>query len=329
MSARLFLLFHASNDLIKHLLTSQATLAPPPDRLNAAIILTKDARTSYAPRAGATNAQKAAIVEHLVTSADARDRPPTRRRAMESDREERRQLARGAGGSAKKSHTRRLPRAEREREIVQHAVRFFAEVGFSGDTRELARRARITHALLFRYFPSKEALIERVYQEVYLGRWNPYWELLIQDRRLALRERLGRFYHSYAQTILSYEWVRLFMFAGLKGSDLNRRFFALVTERLITPICREIRLDYGLPDFDRAPVLPAELELVWGVNSRIFYFGVRKYIYGMPVPDNLDALIEAELALLFDGIGKTVAHLLGVERRRGHIQKMTKSSVRD
>ncbi len=205
---------------------------------------------------------------------------------------------------------RRLPRAERERTIVEQAVRFFAEVGFAGDTRELAKRAHITHALLFRYFPSKDALIERVYQEVYLGRWNPYWERLIQDRSIPLRERMVRFYKLYAQTILSYEWVRLIMFAGLKGADLNRRFFALVTERIVAPICREIRREYGLPDFDHVPPTQTEIELVWGVNSRIFYFGVRKYVYGMPVPDNLDGLIEAEVRTFFDGIGSTLEHLL-------------------
>src|SRR3546814_5109285 len=70
--------------------------------------------------------------------------------------------------------TPRLPRAERERLIVEGAVQFFAEVGFGGDTRELAKRLNITHPLLFRYFASKNALIERVYQEVFIGRWNPY-----------------------------------------------------------------------------------------------------------------------------------------------------------
>ena len=204
----------------------------------------------------------------------------------------------------------RMPRMERERHILAEAVRFFAEVGFGGDTRELAKRANVTHALLFRYFPSKDALIERVYREVYLGRWNPDWELLIQDRSIPLRDRLTQFYRLYGQTILSYEWVRLFMFAGLKGSDLNGRFFALVTDRIVTPICREIRLHYRLPDFDEVPPLPAEIELVWGVNSRIFYFGVRKYVYGMPVPENLDELIEAEVRLFFDGIGKTLEALL-------------------
>ncbi len=76
---------------------------------------------------------------------------------------------RGVKGPSRK----RLPREERERLIVREAVAFFAEVGFDGQTRELARRIGITQPLLYRYFPSKDALIDRVYQEAYLNRWNP------------------------------------------------------------------------------------------------------------------------------------------------------------
>jgi AcrR family transcriptional regulator len=205
---------------------------------------------------------------------------------------------------------RRLPRAERERHIVEEAVRFFAEVGFGGDTRELAKRAHVTHALLFRYFPSKEALIERVYREVYLGRWNPAWEQVILDRSQPLRERLVRFYLLYARTILSYEFVRLLMFSGLRGSSMTRRWFARVAQRIVKPICREIRLAHGLPGFDRVPPTTTEIELVWGVNSRIFYFGVRKYIYGMPVPRDLEQLIKAEVHTFFDGVGRTLENLV-------------------
>src|SRR5437016_3491322 len=70
----------------------------------------------------------------------------------------------------------RLNPHERERQIVQGAVNFFAEVGFSGQTRELAKRLGITQGLLYRYFPSKEALLDRVYQEVFEAKWNPEWD---------------------------------------------------------------------------------------------------------------------------------------------------------
>ncbi|MBM3393703.1 MAG: TetR/AcrR family transcriptional regulator [Betaproteobacteria bacterium] len=204
----------------------------------------------------------------------------------------------------------RLPRAQRERHIVDEAIKFFAEVGFSGDTRELARRAHITHALLFRYFPNKEALIARVYNEVYVGRWNPRWEELIRERTIPLEERMVRFYKFYAETVLTYEWVRLILFAGLKGSDLNRDFFARVTERIIKPICIEIRRYYKLPTVDTVPVTRAEIELVWGVNARVFYFGVRKFVYGMEVPEDINSLIEAEVRTFFEGIGHTLKHLI-------------------
>ena len=52
--------------------------------------------------------------------------------------------------------TVRLSGAEREKHIAQEAVRFFAEVGFGGDTRELAKRLGVTQSLLYKYFPSKE-----------------------------------------------------------------------------------------------------------------------------------------------------------------------------
>ena len=200
----------------------------------------------------------------------------------------------------------RLPRAERERHIVEEAIKFFAEVGFGGDTRELAKRVRVTHPLLFRYFPSKDALIERVYQEVYVGRWNPAWEHIIADRSIPIRTRMVEFYKLYAETIVAYEWVRLFMFSGLKGADMNRRWFALVGERIVAPLCREIRFACGLPPPSEVPLAEKELELVWGVNSRVFYLGVRKYVYGMQVPADVDALIEAEVDTFFDGFVATV-----------------------
>ena len=222
--------------------------------------------------------------------------------------------ATAARSAAQPARNQRLPREERERHIVQEAIRFFAEVGFGGDTRELAKRLNVTHPLLFRYFPSKDALIERVFQEVYVGRWNPYWEMIIEDRSIPIRDRMKQFYKLYAKTILAYEWVRLFMFFGLKGADINRRWFALVTDRIVVPICREIRAAYELPEIANAPLSETELELVWGVNSRVFYFGVRKYVYGMPVPEDLDSLIEAEVDTFFDGIGSTLMTLFPTVR---------------
>src|SRR6202022_4726392 len=116
---------------------------------------------------------------------------------------------------------RRLDPEDREREIVEGAVAFFAEVGFDGGLRDLAKRLGMTHQNLFRYFPTKEALIERVYKEVYLNRWQPEWEAVLHDATKPLEGRLIDFYGSYLRAIFRYDWVRIFVFAGLKGVDIT------------------------------------------------------------------------------------------------------------
>src|SRR5258708_15860922 len=148
----------------------------------------------------------------------------------------------------------RLDPTQREAIITREAVAFFAECGFEGQTRELAKRLRITQPLLYRYFPTKEALIERVYQEVFVGRWNASWGKLITDRAEPLKSRLTQFYREYAETILTYEWIRLFMFAGLKDLGLNDRYLKMLRERVFEKVIVEIRAAYGRPPIAQLPI---------------------------------------------------------------------------
>ncbi|TCQ08930.1 TetR family transcriptional regulator [Rhizobium sp. PP-F2F-G36] len=190
---------------------------------------------------------------------------------------------------------------DREQEIVREAVKFFAEFGFEGQTRELAKRLGITQPLLYRYFPTKDALVERVYQEVFLRRWNPFWEELLVDRKTPLRERLTEFYQDYSQAILTYEWVRLFMFSALKGLDFNTRYLDLLRQRVFGLIINALRLEHSLKPVDEVPISPMELEAVWGLHAAIFYLGVRKFIYNMPV-ENISSIVDLELQIFLDGV---------------------------
>src|SRR5438874_7786742 len=148
---------------------------------------------------------------------------------------------RGAAADTPPVARRRLPPADREKSIAAAAIAFFAERGFEGQTRELAGILGITQPLLYRYFPSKEALIERVYQDVFVGRWDPFWEELIGDRGIPIADRLTRFYVSYARVILTPEWIRLFMFAGLKNLDFNARYLKFLRDRVFEAVVEELR----------------------------------------------------------------------------------------
>ena len=196
---------------------------------------------------------------------------------------------------------RRLSPEDREREIVRGAVAFFAEFGFEGGTtRELAARLGVTQPLLYRYFPSKEALLDRVYQEVYLSRWDPQWEGRLVDRSVPLERRLTAFYSDYARVILTYEWVRLFMFAGLKGLDFNGRYLAFLRGAVFERVVAELRATHGLPA--DAPPRPEEIELVWGLHASIFYLGVRRWIYKLPTPPDLEGDIGLKVLAFLRGV---------------------------
>src|SRR2546425_2643618 len=58
-----------------------------------------------------------------------------------------------------KSRTQRATGQERQASIIAAAASLFAQKGFNGTTtREIAKTAGISEALLFRYFPTKRAL---------------------------------------------------------------------------------------------------------------------------------------------------------------------------
>jgi len=173
---------------------------------------------------------------------------------------------------------RRLAPAERERLIVEGAIAYFSEAGFSGQTRELSRRLGITQPLLYRYFPSKQALVERVYQTVFQGRWNPAWIPLLQDRSMPLRERLVEFYRQYAQATYRPEWIRIYMHAGLSDPTLNQRYIRLVRRELLPVICAELRHHCGLLEASAA-LDEQEIEFVWHLHGGIFYQAVRRHVY--------------------------------------------------
>src|SRR6202165_3145769 len=213
--------------------------------------------------------------------------------------------------AAQKSRRTRLSADERERLIARGAVAFFCEVGFGGQTRELAKRLGVTQPLLYRYFPNKEALIDRVYSEVYLNRWDPRWEEMLDDRSRPARERIIAFYRDYAKAVLSYEWIRIFMFSGLRGMNLNSRYLTLVRERVYTRVIRELRREYGLPPPAEVPISELEFELVWALHASIFYIGIRKWIYGLEIPENVDELVEKLATSFLDGVPAVMSQALG------------------
>lgn len=191
-----------------------------------------------------------------------------------------------------RSTGQRLSKEAREQQIVQKAIQLFAERGFSVSTHEIARELGITQPLLYNYFPTKEALVDRVYDEVFVRKWDPLWEEWLSDSSKSLSERLKRYLKDYAQYILRSDWIRIFISAGLTRQGINQRYIARLREHHFKVIAREMRKEYAIPDPVNEDELEEEIELIWSMHSGVFYIGMRKWVYALTVPKNLERVID-------------------------------------
>lgn len=186
-----------------------------------------------------------------------------------------------SGGGDVTPVRKRMGVAERERQILDGAIQFFALHGFEGQLRDLAKSIGVTHALLYHYFPTKQALIDRVYVEVFEQRWDPKWESLLDNKKLSVEDKLTQFYHEYVNFTLTYEFVRILIFSGLMDHTITDRFFGLLREKLFPRLIRETRLYRGLRS--RAKPSNSELEMLMGLHGGFFYVSMRRWVYGQVV----------------------------------------------
>ncbi len=207
---------------------------------------------------------------------------------------------------------KRLAPDDRRKEFVAKATEFFAEEGFGGGTRDLARRLGVTQPLLYRYFPSKDDLIKEVYRTVYLEPLNNGWEKLLADRSRPIRDRLQEFYSAYTGAIFTRKWLRIYLYSGLKGLDINRWYVGVVRDKILTRIIRECRHEAGLPVQSKPTA--AELETAWVFHGGIFYYGIRKYIYESVVLEDKEQMISDALDVYLAGFGRVFGTAVRTQR---------------
>jgi AcrR family transcriptional regulator len=101
----------------------------------------------------------------------------------------------------------------------------FAEKGFSGTkTREVAVRAGVSEALIFKHFPSKEDLYAAILVEK-----SPVEGLLSRVRKLAEQQKDVEVFSVIAQTMVrgapDSHLMRLILFSALENHELSDMFF--------------------------------------------------------------------------------------------------------
>jgi hypothetical protein len=100
------------------------------------------------------------------------------------------------------------------------------------------------------------------------------------------------------------------MFSGLRGEDINHKYLQILRERILEPIAIELRHEFGLPGIEQMPLKTSEIELVWSINARLFYFGQRKWIFNVPIEDDLTDLISITIQHFIAGARVVLPQIL-------------------
>lgn len=178
----------------------------------------------------------------------------------------------------------RLRPEARRAQILANATTYFSEYGLNAQTRAIAEACGVTQRLLYRYFPSKAALLSAVYDEQIVAPFKAVWIVKLRDRTVPLSARIEEFYDDYFSSVLTRKWLRLFMFASLGDLEMAPNYINAIIKQLLMVIAEEAA-------FEQKAELPAEpariLEIAWILHGAISHLAIRRHLYGagQSVPD--------------------------------------------
>lgn len=210
-----------------------------------------------------------------------------------------------AAGEHRQSRAPRLAAKERRRIIVDEAAQLFAEKGFEATTRDLADRLGVRQALLYKYFPAKDALITAVFEGVFDRSGREQSNTLLADRTQPLEDRLFDFYRRTAEETDGIR-IRLFVRAALDGWPIAKRRGAALTGLIFEPLIGELREQAGLAPFAGKAMMRGERELAMMLHAALVFFGIREHVYRMPMPADREAVVRLYIRTFLAGAANSL-----------------------
>ena len=130
-------------------------------------------------------------------------------------------------------YTGRMPADIRREQILQTAVDLFSQRGFKGTTtKEIAKAAGVSEAIIFRHFASKDELYAAILHSkscqdgLHKYPWEGNAELL---EAIRARDDFAVFYHFALQAMTNQQkdvsFMRLLFYSALEEHELAARFF--------------------------------------------------------------------------------------------------------
>lgn len=197
--------------------------------------------------------------------------------------------------------TPRVSSRERQASLIACAASLFAAKGFNGTTtKEIAKAAGISEALVFKYFPTKRALYAAILEEkVTVG------ELLDAVEEAAKKRDDHRVFSLIARYRIrpgvDPTLLRLLLFSALEGHELSDIFFGkqhkVFYEHLATYIQTRIQ-ERAFRNVD--PLLAARAFIGMVVHHRLLH-----EIFGVPIHRSHEETVVTYVELFLNGLRET------------------------
>jgi AcrR family transcriptional regulator len=198
------------------------------------------------------------------------------------------------------SSTKRIPGQVRKADIIRSATSLFAEKGFSGTkTREVAVRAGVSEALIFKHFPSKEDLYAAI-----LAEESPVPGLLSKIRKLAEQHKDVEVFSVIARTIVGgapdSHLMRLILFSALENHELSDMFFRNHIKAFYDFLAGYIqqRIDEGA--FQPVPALVAARAFM----GMLIYHRLLSVLFQAHLPHTIEDISHTFVKIMMNGLKK-------------------------
>ncbi|MBV8839385.1 MAG: TetR/AcrR family transcriptional regulator [Alphaproteobacteria bacterium] len=188
--------------------------------------------------------------------------------------------------------------------MLARAGDFFAEYGLTAQTRPLAAACGVTQRLLYRYFPSKAALLAEVYGEAIIAPFKAVWIVQLKNRAQPLEERLFTFYRNYYRGVLTRKWLRLFLYASLAEANMAPDYTQAILMEMLETVVAEVAHDQGV-------LLPRQRKIIheigWILHGAVSHLAIRRHIYRLSQEIDEDRTLALHVRSFIAGFAATVA----------------------
>ena len=194
--------------------------------------------------------------------------------------------------------TMRVSSQERQASLIASAAALFAAKGFNGTTtKEIAKAAGVSEALVFKYFPTKRALYAAILAE----------KVTVSELLEAVEEAAKkRDDHRVFTLIASYRirpgvdptLLRLLLFSALEGHELSDMFFGKQHKVFYDHLATYIRTRIQERVFRKVdPLLAARAFVGMVVHHRLLH-----EIFGVPMHRSHDETVATYVELFLNGL---------------------------